>query len=297
MARRRRDRAGTLLAKSPAMRASGPVTTALLSLLLGCAPSRHAHPRAFDEVTRGYGYLDAGDLERAGIAFSHALAFNPALPEALNGAALVERRSGRLEAARLLLEEAIRGWPEFAEGHSNLGEVLLALGHPDQAAEELQAALRVDPDMVAPRLNLARASLHRGRTSPQERRALFAQARRTYLHLLEAHPELAEAHHDLAFMDYLEGAYSRAAAGYRRAAELAPGYVEALHGACISLVRAARCAEATGWCQRCLATAPGTSACLQSLEGAQACAEEELRAAPSGGGAATAEATAAHDHP
>lgn len=245
-----------------------------LVLVLGCAAAcagrAAVHPRAAEEVRRGYAYLEAADPERATVAFSHALEFDPDFPEALNGLGIVARREGELDDARWRFERAVRLAPDFAEGHANLGETLLAAGREEAGADALRAALRIDPDLADARQNLARALLRRGLDAP-DRAARWAEARREYLHLLEAAPDRAAAHHDLAFMDYVEGRFDRAEAGYRRAAELEPGSHEALHGHCISLVRLARCDEAVRACTRCLEVSPGADACRTSLRGARAC--------------------------
>ncbi len=238
--------------------------------LVACAPSRHVHARAAEEVRRGYAYLKGGDAERAEVAFEHALAFNGDFPEALNGLGIVERRRGRLEAARGRFERAIRVDPDFAEARSNLGACFLALGRGARAREELEAALRIDPDLAVARLNLARALLHEGREAPERREAAWARARVEYLHLLESQPDLFEAHHDLGFMDYERGAYARAELEYGRAAALDPRSVEALHGRCIAHVRLGRCAEAARSCRACLEVSP-VPQCRESLRGALAC--------------------------
>jgi Flp pilus assembly protein TadD len=247
---------------------------ALLACALpACAPRLAVHPRAAEEVARGYAYAGAGDLERAEVAFEHALELDRDFPEGENGLGIVARTREDLPAARRRFERAVRLRPDFAEGHANLGETLLALGHPAAAEGELRAALRIDPDLADARQNLARALLLRGLEEGAARGALFARARREYLHLLEADEKRAAAHHDLAFMDYVEGRFERAERGYRRAVELAPGSHEALHGRCIALVRLGRCAEAVAACSRCLEVAPGADACRKSLGGALACAE------------------------
>jgi tetratricopeptide (TPR) repeat protein len=253
-----------LLAPLAALLALGPA--------FACLPSPRVHPRAADEVTRGYRYLADGDLERADVAFAHALEFNEDIPEALNGAGIVERRRGRLEEARARFARAVTIAPDFAEGHVNLGELALARGDDAGAEAGFRAALRIDPDLVVARLDLARTLLHRGRAEPQDRARAWAAARREYLHLLEARPDVAEAHHDLGYMDFEAGDYERAAGSYGRAGELAPGWAEAHHGACIALVRAGRCAEGALACRRCLAAAPGQDRCAMSLAGALACA-------------------------
>jgi Flp pilus assembly protein TadD len=101
--------------------------------------------------------------------------------------------------------------------------------------------------------------------------SIRSAARREYLHLLEAKPDLPEAHHDLGYMDYLSGAHERAAAEYGRAVELSPGYAEALHGSCIAMARLGRCEKAAHACRRCLEVDPGEERCAASLRAALAC--------------------------
>ena len=259
---------------SPTLRPRLPSTLAAVvaATLGGCLPSPRVHQRAVEEISRGYLYLSRDDLERAEIAFAHALEFNGDIPEALNGAGVVERRRGRLSEAGRRFAHAVEVAPDFAEGHVNLGELELALGHPEAAEERFRTALRIDPDLVVARLDLARALLHRGRSEGTRREELWAAARREYLHLLEARPDVAEAHHDLGFMDYQSGGYARAAEEYGRAVELAPDAVDALHGRCIALARLGRCAEAAAACRRCLAVDGSAEPCRVSARAVEGCA-------------------------
>lgn len=248
-----------------------PTLLLAAALLAACASRAPIHPRAAEELLRGWSWLERGDPERAEVAFEHALEFRPDLPEALNGLGVVARTRADLAGARARFERAVRVAPEFAEGHANLGEALLALGRPEAAEAELRAALRIDPDLADARQNLARALVGRGLASPAARRVHWPRARRELLHLLETDPLRAAAHHDLAFLEYSEGRYAPAEASYRRAAELAPTSHEAFHGLCVALVRLARCGEAARACERCLALAPGAQPCRTSLRGARAC--------------------------
>lgn len=244
---------------------------ALAALGAACASRAPLHPRASEELLRGWSWLERGDPERAEVAFEHALEFRPDLPEAHNGLGVVARTRADLPAARARFERAIRLAPDFAEGHANLGETLLSMGQPEAAEAELRAALRVDPDLADARQNLARALIGRGLPSPAARREHWPRARRELLHLLETDPGRAAAHHDLAFLDYSEGRFQAAEAAYRRATELAPGSHEAFHGLCVSLARLGRCGEAAAACARCLALAPASPQCRTSLRGARAC--------------------------
>jgi tetratricopeptide (TPR) repeat protein len=252
------------------MRLNSLLACAAVLLSLSCVGNRRVHPRAAEQVRRGYGHLGAGDLERAEIAFEHALAFNSEFPEALNGAALVARQRGRMRVARKLLERALIARSDFAEALVNLGEIDLAEGCHEAALARFRRALSVDPDLLPARLNLARALLHRGRAEPSRREALWSAARREYLHLLESSADLAEAHHDLAFMDHAAGNFERAAESYRHAAAAAPAWADAHHGACTSLAQLGRLAEAEAACRACLGTAPSDARCLKSLRAIEA---------------------------
>lgn len=251
-----------------------PLTTALLPLTLfaGCFGSPVVHPRAIEELRRGYAHLQSGDGERAEVAFDHALEFAPDLPEGWNGLGVVARGRDDAATAKERFAHAVRLAPEFAEGHANLGEALLTLERPSEAVEELRAALRIDPDLAAARQNLARALLHDGLADPAVREPRWREARREYLHLLESLPDSPTAHADLAFMDYLSGRFAPAERGYRRAVELAPSS-ERLLGLCVSLVRLGRCGEAVTACDRCLDIFPSNRACLASRRGAEACSD------------------------
>jgi len=250
--------------------------------LTACAASPAVHPRAAEQLRRGYAHLAAGDAERAEVAFAHALEFAPDLAEGWNGLGVVARTRQDLGAARRHFGRAVRLAPELAEAHANLGEALLAEAQREgarpggapcaEAVEELRAALTLAPDLPGARLNLARALLHQGLLDAAARPARWAEARREYLHLLEAHPAAAEPHADLAFMDYLSGRAERAEAGWRRAVELAPSPT-AWHGLCLALARLDRCAEARDACDRCLALAPDLAACRASRQGAAACSQ------------------------
>ncbi|HYG68180.1 MAG TPA: tetratricopeptide repeat protein [Anaeromyxobacteraceae bacterium] len=248
------------------------IASSLVLALAACASRAPVHPRAAEELVRGYAHLEASDLERAEVAFAHALEFDPDLPEALNGLGIVERSRERPAEALRRFEEAVHLDPEFAEAHANRGEALLALGRERDGELALRAALAIDPDHVPARQNLARALLHRGLARPAERDALWTTARREYLHLLETDPRGFAAHHDLGFMAYEAGRFAEAEAAWARAAELEPRSPEALHGLCVARARQGKCDEAVAACERCLAAAPASERCAVSLNAAKRCA-------------------------
>jgi tetratricopeptide (TPR) repeat protein len=256
----------------PRSRPPHPTALALAWVAAGCLASPAVHPRAAEQLRRGYAHLQGGDPERAEVAFEHALEFAPDLPEGWNGLGVVARGREDAATARRHFAHAVRLAPGFAEGHANLGEALLSLGRAGEALEELRAALRIDPDLAAARQNLARALLRQGLADAEGREDRWREARREYLHLLEAVPASPAAHADLAFMDYLSGRLAAAERGFRRAVELAPT-PDRLHGLCLALVRLGRCGEALAACDRCLGLDPAAEPCRQTRRGAEACGD------------------------
>jgi tetratricopeptide (TPR) repeat protein len=245
----------------------------LLAALPACFASRRVHPRSAEELRRGYGWVSSGDLERAEVAFSHALEFDPDLVEAESGLGVVARTRGDLAGALRHFDRALAADGSFAEGHANRGEALLAANELGAAERALRSALALNPDLIEARLNLGRSLLRRGLGEPDRRAELWARSRDAYLHVLETDPARAAAHAELAFMDFLSARLTRAEAGWTRAAELAPKDPEAAHGLCLARAAQGRCQEAILECERCLRLAPGHAACERSLGAALACAE------------------------
>jgi len=103
------------------MRPSPAAAALAFALLTACPVPPRLHPRAAEEVSRGYAYLAAGDAERAEVAFRHALAFDPDFPEGENGLGLVARLRGDPEGARRAFERALSLRPDFAEAEPTSG--------------------------------------------------------------------------------------------------------------------------------------------------------------------------------
>jgi tetratricopeptide (TPR) repeat protein len=257
------------------MNRSAALAVALVALA-GCLPKAKIHQRAVDEVYKGYDYLKVSDLERAEVAFNHALEFNNDFPEAWNGLGLIELTKGNNDGAKQHFERAIRINPDFAEGHNNLGRVFLLKGRLSAAEDEFTAALHVNPDMLDARYNLGVTLLRQGWEKPNKRKALWTRARTQYLHLLEGNPEHCVSHHDLGFMAYENGQFAEAERQYRTALDKCPDYMEALHGECVTLVQLKRCDEAITYCNECLRVSPSVPQCKQSLAGAKRCRVGDL---------------------
>jgi Flp pilus assembly protein TadD len=75
----------------------------------------------------------------------------PELPEPYNNLAVVRAAQGKLDGARVALEEALRAVPNYAVAYENLGDV-----HAQLAARNYRSAQKLDPANrnLAPKLKL-----------------------------------------------------------------------------------------------------------------------------------------------
>ena len=71
-------------------------------------------------------------------------------------------REGRFEEAVAHYRRVVAARPEYAEGHSNLGVALAALGRGDEAAAHYWRALTLKPQLVEVYRNLGRLLLAQG---------------------------------------------------------------------------------------------------------------------------------------
>jgi tetratricopeptide (TPR) repeat protein len=257
-----------------------------LALAVAACAAPSPHPRAVEEVHRGYAHLAAGDRERAEVAFEHALEMAPDLPEARVGLGVALRLDGRTAESLRQHDAALQADPEMAEAHANRAEALLALGRGAEAERAWEEALRLDPDQPAARLDRARRRLaEAGPAREPERGALLARARRDLLHLLEARPDLVDAWHDLALADLRRGDLEGAARGFSAAVRLDPRHAPSLHGECVARGLRGECAAARAACERCREVAPEHPGCARSLEAALRCTPAHEKGAPDGSGA------------
>jgi tetratricopeptide (TPR) repeat protein len=107
----------------------------------------------------------AGRAEEAAEAYRRLLAIRPDLPDSWFNLALMERQSGRFEAALAAYAEALRrGVSGPEEAWLNRGVIHADdLGRPDLAQADLEAALAVAPDWLPALLNLGNLHEDMGR--------------------------------------------------------------------------------------------------------------------------------------
>ncbi|MDP1602069.1 MAG: tetratricopeptide repeat protein [Legionella sp.] len=112
-------------------------------------------------------------------------------PERLNHQAVESFRGGRLEEARLLLEQALRLAPAMPEAHNNLGMVFQSQSRRAEAREAYLRALALLPGYPEALNNLGLAWIEEGNQS---------EAIRSFEKALASNPEYSSAHLNLAIV-------------------------------------------------------------------------------------------------
>ena len=219
----------------------------------------------------------AGRAEEAATAYRQLLALRPDLPDSWFNLALMERRSGRFEAALAAYAEAVRrGVSGPEEAWLNRGVIHADdLGRQDLALADLEAALAIRPDYLPALLNLGNLHEDMGRreaardayaralaVAPDHPVALarsaglarpagpddpVIQGLRSALDQTDLHPEdraelgfaLGKALDQVEAWDAAFAAYAAANAASRAADPDAPGYDRAAHEAFIDRLIAA----------------------------------------------------------
>ena len=118
----------------------------------------------------------AGRADEAAQAYRQLLAIRPDLPDSWFNLALMERQSGRFEAALKAYDEALRrGVSGPEEAWLNRGVIHADdLGRPDLAQIDLEAALEAAPDWLPALMNLG--NLHEDMGRRDEAGAAYARA-------------------------------------------------------------------------------------------------------------------------
>ncbi len=189
-----------------------------------------------------------GNLDEAERCYRALLELDPRNANALHFLGVLLWRRDNATGALELIQQAIAIDPMVAAWHNNLGNVLLAQGHYDQAAVAYGRCTELDPDNLEVLNNLGLLLQKLGR--PREAEA-------TLLRAIAANPRFAGAHTNLAMLyvaeDRLEDAFSQFAVLFK----LLDGDTFSLRLLAYALARAQRFEEAKETCRRWLGFAPG----------------------------------------
>jgi predicted O-linked N-acetylglucosamine transferase (SPINDLY family) len=146
-------------------------------------------------------------------------------------------REKDMGAAAFAIARSIELRPEEASGFGRLGEIFLAMGRPNDAEEQLNEAIRLDPKLVPARVHLS-ILLEK---NPGKREEAIAEARKA----VELDPNDVEALNWLGMMLVRCGRHTEAGESFRKSLEISPEGVNALVGYGTLLAGQARIHE--GW--------------------------------------------------
>jgi tetratricopeptide (TPR) repeat protein len=159
----------------------------------------------------------------------------PSNPRAHSNLGSALEEAGRIQEAIEQLEQALRINPSFADAHYNLGHAFAQLGQERRAVEQYEQAVRIKPDF---------AEAHNNLGVVLEQAGLVPKAIAHYEKALQTDPDYADAHynlgHALAQLGHVQGAVEQ----YEQALRLKPDYVEAHNNLGIALIRQGRLQEA-----------------------------------------------------
>src|SRR5262245_23645461 len=94
-----------------------------------------------------------GQLDKAIVAYEHAMAMAPNDPEPLVTVVKLDIAQGHADRARARLDSILAATPDHPFGHGLLGEVLAFSGHIQEADVQFREASRVNPKWITPWLN------------------------------------------------------------------------------------------------------------------------------------------------
>lgn len=135
----------------------------LLADLRSARAALNANPASAQAyVSLGASLQSLGENSSAEMAFDKALSLNPNLPAALYGKGVQCANKEQWPEAKVLFRRTIGASPDFLPARLELAEMLLRTGDFDGAAQELQAALRLDSNNPGTNYGLGLIHLQKG---------------------------------------------------------------------------------------------------------------------------------------
>ena len=247
-----------------------PRSAAALLLLLvpACTHSPQPHARALAHNDLCAELLTQGELVKAEANCDLGLEYAPRYGNLWVNKGLIALRDGRKADAKAHFIKAVRYNQEQLQAYQNLGTLYFEEGDFERAADNFERALAVDPAFNEARFNLGLAYLRLGAEDPEYR----ARARGEFHKMLAVDPEVADAHHALGELAYLEHDLPAAAAAFEKAVQLAPTHAVALHDLGVVLMALQRPGEAAEAFAACVAQEPTNARCVGAVETARSSA-------------------------
>ncbi len=152
----------------------------------------------------GEAALALGFVQEAAEGYYEAMRLDPKNLEARVrvGSLLAQYQTEEsLKEAERLANDVLQKNPDYIEGHVLLANVRIGQKQWDEAKQELQRAIDLDPNRIETQLNLARYYDRRAKADKEQAQNLKAQAETVFRQLVEKNPNAG--HVRLAFGDFL----------------------------------------------------------------------------------------------
>lgn len=184
-----------------------------------------AVPAQATRLTRGWQYLQAGDLRNADREFAAALKQQAAFYPAETAMGYVELARGDEKAANDRFERALAVEAGYVPALVGRGQALLELDRPGDALASFEGALQRDPSLTdlrarvdVLRFRATQDLLARAKSASEARR--WEDAKAAYQQAIAASPESAFLYRELALVEQQAGQTTEALEHFRRAAQL-----------------------------------------------------------------------------
>ena len=180
-------------------------------------------------------------------------------------------KQGRFEEARENYQHAIQVNPNYAEARYNLGNLFARQGHLDQAKVQYQEAVRVSPDFAEAHNNLGEVLMRRDELEGATRQFRLA---------LEISPNQAEFHFNLATALAKRQQLEEAKAHFREALRQRPNFAAAYHQLGVIMAAQGHLSEASDLFRQALRAEPEYAEAYESLGEALAQQGKKAEAVP-----------------
>ena len=209
------------------------------------------------------------DYKNGETLYRAILARNPRSWMACDNLAVILTRTGRNDEALVLLYEALRLKPDYAEAHLNLGNALAAAGQPEAALPHFAEAMRLVPEFgKQAQFNIGNVLTKTGRID---------EAIGHYEDALRYDTNAADVHNNFGYVLSLKGRYGEAIEHYERALRLQPDFPQARSNLAnahndlgVALAHSNRIAEARAEWEQALRFEPNFQPARDNLAGAEA---------------------------
>ena len=188
-----------------------------------------------------------GETEKALEGFRKTIELNPNYADGHSNLGAMLVRQGKLAEAAASFKRTLQIKPDYAEAYNNLGNILKGQGKLDEALESYKRALEIKPNYPVAYNNLGNALKDQGKLDEA-----VASCKRA----LEIKPDFAEAYINLGNALKEQGKLDEAVASYKQALEIKPDYPVAYNNLGTVLTKQGKLDEAVASYKRALEIKP-----------------------------------------